>query len=268
MKIKTRKILVYSALMGAAFFTQACGSNNNSTPVCGAGLVAFGSSCIASGTSGGYPIGTGGSITSTNQTAFQEACGGGYGTYSVNTPSGVVQVCRVSSSVYSVDQGAALMSLNGSGSSVSASGGTNTGVVLAAGDKINIWSYGHYSISGQSGCSGAGPTSNGDTSSIGNNNSEFYPSGSSNSAGLWFAFEDASGVYESPTSATVQCSNTNCIQQENPQTVSVQGTNAGSSSTLNLMIGYNNANIKCGDMGMYYQIERCVDANGLTYPCN
>jgi hypothetical protein len=255
MMIKTRKILVYSALMGAAFFTQACGS---SAPP----AVNFQTGGTA------YPIGT--TTYPGNAGAFSDACPSGYGATTVNTPNGAVEVCKVILGPYSVNTQAQIMSISGSGSNIVASGGVNSSVVVDAGDEIEIWSFGHYSIPGQSGCSGSGVTSNGDTSAIGNNGTQFYPSGSSNSDGLWYAFQDVNGNYDNSFAANAQCTSVNCVNSsQSGQVISVPGgTTAGSSSTYNLIMGYNNSSIQCGNMGMYYEILRCVDENGLTYPCN
>jgi hypothetical protein len=250
-KSKFKKFLVYSALMGGAFFMQACGKGSSSAVQLPATVVVT------------PPIG---STTYSNSGAFSEACPNGYGATTVNTPSGEVSVCRIESNYLYLDEGAQLMNLSGTGSNVVASGGLNSGIVVDAGDEINVWSVGHYSKSGQSGCSGSGVGSNGDTSSVGNTKPQLFYN--SLSAGLWFAFEDESGNYEVPTAANVQCTTTSCMYSESPQQISIPGSSAGSTNTLNLTMGYNNSSLQCGDMGLYYQIIRCVDVNGLTYPCH
>jgi hypothetical protein len=247
-QIMTQKLIISSTLITAGFLAQACGSSST-------GNVSAVTATPATGTVGQCTTG----LCTTSPGTVYSSCAA-YGQMTTVTYNGSnVSVCRytVTQSQY-FDVEASEMNIVNSGG-LSASGGNITNLQLSQGDKLELVSFGHYTPSG-----GVCDSNNGggDISVLGNSNGKDPTINVTNgeNVGLWYAFENSSGQYSTPVNATVQYDVGSGYQ-------SIQ-VPMGSASN-NLVLGYNwNGSIGCGDMGAYYTIIRCADANGNTYTCN
>jgi hypothetical protein len=232
------------AIVAAGFLAQACGSSS--------GNVSAVTATVAP------TVSLPGTVTTGSPSQVYSSCSYYGGQTTTVTSNGTnVQVCRYEAAAGQFDIGATEMNISGS----NVSGGTITGLELDAGDKLEVIATGHYSPSGGYCDSDEG---GGDISVLGNSDGKdvtINPTNGDN-VGLWFAFEGSSGQYSSPINATVQY---NGNSNQAGQSIPVPTT----STTSTLVMGYNwTGTIGCGDMGIYYAIIRCADANGNTYTCN
>jgi putative hemolysin len=198
------------------------------------------------------------SISATASVYSQCAAYGGQVT-TVSSAGSNISVCKYQAAQGQFDISASVMSIAANGTSVS--GGTATSLQVDAGDALQVLSFGHYSPSG-----GVCDANNGggDISVLGNSNGKYPTVNSANGSNvsLWLAFENSDGQYTSPVNSTVQYSGSS---SQAAQTINVPV----GYPTNTLVLGYNSAGaIGCGDMGVYYSVTRCIDANGNTYACS
>jgi len=256
MKIKTGKILVYSALMGAAFFTQACGSSNNA-PVCGAGMVADGSTCLVSGTVTGP-----GGITSACGLNAQgiEECGVGS-----TAGASLYSACGSSDPTYAAD-----IALEGTGNgNVTANAvSTQTSPDGTAVCQVTFTQ----NIQSSSQRYYLGP--NAGNSYTGANSGVLLETGDQFAA-------SATGCYSSSSSCTVQITDTQTVATDKGSD-DLFGVIQGSGSYFPIYGQVQNVqtqgylyvgvNQSAGGAGVFQvdlqvQIQRCVDSTGLSHVC-
>jgi hypothetical protein len=243
-QMNTQSFIFTSSLIAAGFLAQACGSSsNNISPVT---ATQAGTSCETYNSCG---------TTVSGGTVYSSCAAYGGQMTTVTSGGQNVSVCRYTAAQsQQFDTTATSMTISGG----LASGGLITSLQLDQGDKLEIISIGHYSISSNN-CSSSG---GGDISVLGNSNNKYSTINPNNglNIGLWYAFQNTSGQYSSPVNATAQYQNGSSYQ-----TIQVPM----GSTTNSLVLGYNTSgNIVCGDMGAIFTIIRCADASGNTYTCN
>ncbi len=232
------------AIIAAGFLAQACGSSSGN---------------VSAVTATAAPtVSLPGTVVTGSPSQVYSSCSYYGGQTTTVTSNGVnVPVCRYeAASGVLPNMSAVNMNLSGS----TASGGTITGLVLDAGDQLEVWSVGGYSPAGGVCDSG---NNGGDISVIGNSSKDPTTNpANGEGVGLWFAFEGSSGQYSTPVKATVQYSGN---YNQTGQYLSVPT----SSTSSTLVMGYNwDGTIGCGTMDVYYAVIRCADASGNTYACN
>jgi hypothetical protein len=245
-QVSGHSFVMTSALIAASFLAQACGSsNNNVSPV------------TATESSGTTTCTTNCGTTGTPGQVYSECAAYGGSLSNVTSGGTNVSVCRyypygTAAQPQYFDTAAQLMDVY----SGTASGGLETNLQLYQGDKFYVVSTGHYSP-GTGVCdSGNGY---GDISVLGNSNGKDPSTYNGESVGLWYSFVNSNNVYSTPVTATTQYGSSSNYQSFNVPMGTVTNT---------LVMGYNNSSVNCGDMGAYFYVLRCADANGNTYTCN
>jgi hypothetical protein len=255
---RNARVMVSIPVIAVAALLTSCGSS--STPLA-TGLPLTSSTSTTSCNGGSYY--TGCNVVTEPPGSPGEVCSVNGITGTSQTSSNGTAICRVEfpveelniSSSYTQEE-----TLNFLSPTALAGGGVQTGVSMMPGDDVLMTANGHYSWS-------TGGDNTCDDISVLGAWSGHNPSVLSNAdgvEGLYAAFLDTDGAYSAPVFVNSQYTSNNSQTYISTRAPSVD------TSQQQLILGYNvdgSHTMNCGTIQFYYQIIRCADASGNTYPC-